>query len=86
VKAREVAKEGAKRRKASSALRVAAIEASHAAVHHDDRRRAALGTELRTLRKMGLSERIGLLRAGLKLRTFFIDELFLMLIKFRTTQ
>src|SRR5579872_2726896 len=54
-------------RKSSPALGVPAVQASHAPIHHDDRRGRALGAQLRAIREVRLGEGIGLLRPRLEL-------------------
>src|SRR5208282_4085545 len=54
-------------RSRSTTLGIAAIEAGHAAVHHDHGRGAAAGAQLRPFGKMRLGEGIGLLGTRLVL-------------------
>src|SRR4029077_4584326 len=61
----------------SAALRVAAVQAGHAAVHHDDRRSAAAAAQLRAFREVRLGEGIGLPGTRLELGALFIDQLLL---------
>ena len=65
----------------STALRVAAVQAGHAAVHHDDGGGAALGAQLRRFRKMRLGECIGLLGSLYELRLLLGDQFLRMFIE-----
>ena len=67
----------------SAALRLAAIQARHAAIHHDDGRGAALGAQLGAFREVRLGERVRLLGARLELRALLVDQLLLVLIELR---
>ena len=58
----------------SAALRIAAVQAGHAAIHHDDRCRAALRAELRAFRKVRFGEGVGLLGAFFELGFLFRDQ------------
>ncbi|MEY3338392.1 MAG: hypothetical protein RL245_1384, partial [Pseudomonadota bacterium] len=86
VRVRRVARASARRRKASPALRVAAIEARHAAVHHDDRRRAAFRAQLSTLREVRFRKGIRLLRTRLEFGSFLFYQFLLMLVELLATQ
>src|SRR6185312_9527920 len=66
-----------------AALRIAAIETRHAAIHHDDRGSAALAAELRTLGEMRLRKGVRLLRTRLELRPLLVHQLLLVLIELR---
>src|SRR6185312_8012207 len=66
-----------------AAFRVAAVEAGHAAVHHDEGGGAALAAELRAFGEVRLRERIRLLGARLELRPLLVHQLLLMNIELR---
>src|SRR4029077_16612850 len=65
------------------AFRVAAVQAGHAAVHHDDRGGAAPPTQLRPLRKVRLGKGVGLAGARLELGALLVDQLLLVRIELR---
>src|SRR5882762_2262420 len=67
----------------SSAFRVAAVQAGHAAVHHDDRGGAAPPTQLRALREVRLGKGVGLPGARLELGALLVDQLLLVRIELR---
>src|SRR5487761_2443352 len=69
-----------------SALRLAAIEAGLAPVHHHHRGGVTFDAQLRTLGEHRLRESIGLLGARLELGALFLHELALMLVEFRLLQ
>ncbi len=62
-------------------LGIAARQASHATIHRDDRRRAALVAQLRAFRKFVVGKRIALFLALFKLGTLLFEQLFLRFIK-----
>lgn len=64
-----------KRRRHSTALGIAAIEARHAAVHHHHRRRAAFSTQLGTIRIARTRKRILLLVTSFPFGALLLDEL-----------
>src|SRR6185437_13797333 len=66
-----------------AALRIAAIETRHAAIHHDDRGSAALAAELRPLGEMRLRKGVRMLRTRLELRPLLVHQLLLVLIELR---
>src|SRR6516225_11203573 len=62
----------------SAALRVATIQARHAAVHHDDGRGAAAAAQLGAFREVLLGEGIGLPGASPEFGAFLVHQLLLM--------
>src|SRR5210317_625727 len=67
----------------STAFTVAAIQAGHTPIHHDNRRGIALAAQLGTGRKLTVRKRILLLSSRFELRTFLGNQLALMLIQSR---
>src|SRR6185437_11670688 len=72
---------GGGRPTALPALRVAAVQAGMAAVHHDHRGRAALGAELRAVGKMRLRKCVRLPGPRFEFRALFLHQLALVLVE-----
>src|SRR5215207_8321470 len=70
----------------SPALAIPAIQASHAPIHHDHSRSAALRAQLRPFREMRLRESIGLLLARFEFGALVVDQLLLVFVQTNLAQ
>ena len=65
-----------------TALTIPAVQASHAAIHHDDSSGVALGAHLRAFGEQALGKSVGLFVTRFELGFLFFDEFLAMLIHF----